>query len=84
MTFKGETSGAQADALKWAEESVELNLSTMREMVSKVAGEEQDPYDAQQFVTDATKLMLGAQRDMARMMNLWGQFATALAKVELE
>lgn len=84
MTFKGDTSSAQADALEWAKESVELNLSTMREMVSKVAGEEQGTYDAQQFVSDTTKLMLGAQRDVARMMNLWGQFATALAKVKLE
>jgi hypothetical protein len=81
MSFEEKTNGAAEDAANWSRESVELNLTTMRQMVDRAAS---SSYTSDQFVQDAAKLMIGAQRDMARMMDLWGQFATALQQVNLE
>jgi hypothetical protein len=82
MDFESKTQKPYDEAILWSKESVELNLGTMRKMVDQAASA--TPYAADAFVSDAAKLMLGAQRDVARMMSLWGAFATALIDLDVK
>ena len=83
MSYTANTGDAYEEALEWAEESVSTNLSAFQSIVDNAAQDSAN-FNANQFVDDATTLMVGVQRDAARIVAIWGKFATELIKVEVK
>lgn len=76
-TYPNDTKQAVTDAVSWASESAQRNLSTYVKMVDSSLDQS---YTADELAADMATLSIGLQQDAARMFTTWSKLLTGLAK----